>query len=213
MNSANKNNGRCSVYLLRHGDSRQDGIKRYIGQKDVPLNENGRRQAQWWKSRLSAIPFQAAFRGDLGRTRETLDIIIEDREIHTTVLPGLREISVGIWDGLSMEEVRNSFPGEYERRGADPAGHRPPGGESFTELRDRIVPIFEDLVRGLEGPVLVVGHAGVNRVLLCHLLGVPLPNLFRIGQDYGCLNVLINTKGDFSVKAMNIPPLDYPFLF
>jgi probable phosphoglycerate mutase len=213
MNSEKNTNGKCVVYLLRHGDSRQDGEKRYIGQKDTLLSETGRRQALWWRKELSTIPFHAAFSSDLQRSRETLRIITEGRTIASTALPGLREISVGLWDGLPMEEVRKNFPGEYERRGADPAGHRPPEGESFVELRDRIVPLFESMVRDSEGAVLVVGHAGVNRVILCHMLGMPLGNIFRIGQDYGCLNVLIREKGLLSVKSMNVLPLEHSFRF
>jgi probable phosphoglycerate mutase len=206
MNCEKKTNGKCIVYLLRHGDSRQDTVKRYIGQKDSLLNETGRLQALSWKRDLSTIPFTAAFSSDLLRTRETLRIITEGRAIVSTTLSGLREISVGLWDGLPMEKVRKELPGEYEKRGADPAGHRPPEGESFTDLRDRIVPLFESIVRNHEGPILLVGHAGVNRVLLCHVLGIPVGNLFRIGQDYGCLNILVGEKGYFSVKAMNVLP-------
>ena len=211
MNSEKKTNRKCVVFLLRHGDSRQDGVKRYTGQKDTSLNETGRRQALWWRKELSDIPLDAAFSSDLQRSRETLSIITEGREVPSTSLTGLREISVGLWDGLSIEEVRTRFPGEYERRGTDTAGHRPPEGESFAELRDRIVPVFDSLVRDREGAVLLVGHAGVNRVLLCHLLGMPLGNLFRLGQDYGCLNVLVREKGLFSVKAMNVLPLEHSF--
>ena len=206
MNGEQRNNGKCVVYLLRHGDSRQDTVKRYIGQKDTLLNDSGREQALWWRKELSAIPFLAAYSSDLLRSRETLRIITEGRTFVSTALPGLREISVGLWDGLPMEEVQKKFPGEYEKRGADPAGHRPPEGESFAALRDRIIPVFESMVQDREGAILVVGHAGVNRVLLCHLLGMPLGNLFRLGQDYGCLNVLVGEKGVFSVKSMNVLP-------
>jgi len=213
MKDANNFNDNCVVYLLRHGDSRLDSVKRYIGEKDAPLNETGRIQACWWKDRLATVPFQSAFSSDLLRSRETLDIITSGRDIPVSTLFGLREISVGMWDGLSMEETRKTFPEEYTKRGTDPAGHRPPGGESFNELRNRVAPIFEDIIRKEKGPVLIVGHAGVNRVLLCHLLGMPLENLFRIGQDYGCVNVIVREKGHFSLKAMNIRPLDHSFLF
>jgi probable phosphoglycerate mutase len=181
-------------------------VKRYIGQKDTPLNDSGRVQALWWSKELSAIPFLAAYSSDLLRSRETLRIITEGRAIVSTSLPELREISVGLWDGLAMEDVRKKLPGEYKKRGADPAGYRPPEGESFADLNDRIIPLFKSMVQDREGTILVVGHAGVNRVLLCHLLGMPLGNLFRLGQDYGCLNILFGEKGVFSVRSMNVLP-------
>lgn len=211
MNYEKKADGKCLVYLLRHGDSRQDSVKRYIGQKDTILNDIGRKQALHWQKKLSDTPFCAAFSSDLHRSRETLRIIMEGRAVESTSLPGLREISLGLWDGVPMEEIRRKLPGDYEKRGSDPAFHRPPEGENFAALQERIIPLFENIVRCREGAILMVGHAGVNRVLLCHLLGMPLKNLFRIGQDYGCLNVLIGENGIFSVRSMNVPPLGHSF--
>jgi broad specificity phosphatase PhoE len=53
--------------------------------------------------------------------------------------------------------------------------------------------------------VLVVGHAGVNRVIICELLGMPIENIFRLRQDYGCLNVLESAGTGWTVRRVNIP--------
>jgi probable phosphoglycerate mutase len=113
---------------------------------------------------------------------------------------------MGSWEDLPMEEAKRLFPDEYTKRGEDPAEYRIPGGESFSDLRGRVVPLFEELIQRQDGPLLVVGHAGVNRVLLCHLLGMPLENLFRLGQDYGCCNLLRRGNGFCSVRAVNLRP-------
>jgi broad specificity phosphatase PhoE len=194
------------VYLLRHGDSRQDGIRRYIGQMDTPLNDNGRNQARQWRDAFAGIPFNACFCSDLQRSIETMRIITEVRETQAIPTPGLREISMGAWENRPMEEVRNLYPDAYERRGIDPAYNAPPGGESFSDLHRRVIPLFEDIMNRVQGPILVVGHAGVNRVILCHLLGMPLQNLFRIGQDYGCLNCITRDKGLVRVRLINHQP-------
>jgi len=116
-----------------------------------------------------------------------------------------------------MVTVKSCYPEEWNRRGEDIAGYRPPGGESFSDLSSRIVPVFQEIVsRGLE-KVLIVGHAGVNRVILCHVLGMPLANLLRICQDYGCLNIIEQSEGSFRIRVMNMRPgdrsEDCPFLF
>jgi len=201
-----KNTGKNVVYLLRHGDSRVDEVKRYIGQSDDPLNESGRTQAEWWQRELGTIPIRRFCCSDLRRSVETARIILGDRAGEVTPLTAMREVSMGLWEGLSMEEARRRFPEEYESRGAGPASHRPPGGESFTDVRDRVLPLFETLLRVNDGPMLLVGHAGVNRVILCHLLGMPLDNLFRLGQDYGCLNIIVREKASLRVDAMNLRP-------
>ena len=106
---------------------------------------------------------------------------------------------------MSISEVRQRFPREYERRGADLIGYRPPGGESFADLSVRVLPAFESAVSKAGRNLLIVGHAGVNRVLLCHLLGMPPDNLFRLDQGYGCLNILKFTAGAWVVRRINIP--------
>jgi len=195
------------ILLLRHGDSRQDHLKRYVGHTDTPLNERGRAQAESLRREVMRIPFAGFYCSTLRRSQETARIIAEKRAVPLISMPEFCEISMGLWDGRSMEEVRCTFPEEYRRRGEDPVHHTAPGGESFAELQDRIIPAFDKILYESEGPILIVGHAGVNRVLLAHLLGMPLANLFRLGQEYACLNVLVRENGLFRVHAMNLTTL------
>lgn len=179
-----------TIYLLRHGDSRQDDVKRYIGQTDQPLNATGRAQAAFWQRELATVPFQRIFCSDLCRTIETARTIAEGRTQKIEIIPDLREINLGAWDGLPVEQIRCNNPDEYKRRGAALADHRPPGGESFNDLADRVLPLFDRIVAASTGTILIVAHAGVNRVILCHILGLPRAELFTLKQEYGCLNVL-----------------------
>jgi probable phosphoglycerate mutase len=207
MRYANYTSAQRTVYLLRHGDTRFDAVRRYIGWTDVPLSEYGRRQAGWWQKELSPVHFDRIICSDLERSAETARIISEGRNLNIEFCSDLREINLGKWDGLEMEKVRLQFPAEYEKRGINPAAFRPEGGESFFDLSGRVVPVFEKIIgSSCEGNILIVGHAGVNRVILCSLLEMPLSNLFRLGQDYGCLNVLSCGNDSIQVRSMNIVP-------
>ncbi|NCC24944.1 MAG: histidine phosphatase family protein, partial [Deltaproteobacteria bacterium] len=137
----------------------------------------------------------------LVRAKDSAAILVGADGPKLIVVPDLAEIDLGDWEGLTVAEVQTRFPGEYERRGRDLAGYRPRGGESFEDLARRTVPVLESLPG--KGPVLVVAHAGVNRVLFCHVLGLPLANLFRLGQDPGCLNVLQAGDKGWLAKVMN----------
>jgi len=99
------------------------------------------------------------------------------------------------------------YPQEFRERGHNIAGFRPPGGESFTDLQQRVLPFFLTVLENLREHVLIVGHAGVNRVILCYLLGMPLNNLFRIGQDYGALNIITTEVEPFCIRTINIKPV------
>jgi len=190
---------------MRHGDCRSDQTKRFIGQEDVPLNQEGLAAARAWQAILSTKGLGRVYCSDLTRSLSTSQIITSGSSTPLEVLPALREIDLGEWEGLSVAQVRERFPREYEERGRDLPHFHPPGGESFSDLRDRVVPAFQQIVSRMQWPVLIVGHAGVNRVILCHVLGMPIAFLFRIGQPYGALSVLMREDNtEMRVEALNL---------
>ena len=207
MNKKYPDSRRNIIYLMRHGDSRQDEVKRFIGQTDTPLNETGRKQAVWWREEFLSLFFDRIYCSDLSRSVETAEIIAVNRQEPVRLVPEFREINLGKWDGLPMQEVRSRYPEEFEKRGANLVSYRPEGGESFLDLSARVLPAFELITRDVESErVLIVGHAGVNRIILCHLLGMPPAGLFRLCQDYCCLNIIVSEKDCVCLRSINIPP-------
>ena len=195
-----------TLYLMRHGAIVQSHPRRFVGQTDHPLTDEGRVQAALWRAALADVPFTAAVSSDLARCRETAAIVLGGRDIMVRPEPRLREIALGAFEGLTVDEVRERFPGAYERRGCDIAGFIPQGGESFADVQQRAVAAINDLA-DIDGNVLVVAHGGVNRTLLCHALGMDLDHLFRLGQDYCRLNILTVTPEQWCVEAVNCAPL------
>ncbi|MBN2468837.1 MAG: alpha-ribazole phosphatase [Deltaproteobacteria bacterium] len=195
------------IYLLRHGEIDLQGQKVMVGQTDLPLSETGVCQAEQWREEFVGIGFDKIYCSDLKRSQETAQIIGMNRRERIRVRPELREMNLGEWEGFSRDRIKVCFPGEWERRGQDFESYRPPGGESFGDLAKRVVPIFEEILRHSDKDVLIVGHAGVNRVILCHVLGIPLANLFRFSQDYASLNIIQYEDGAGKVVLMNRPPL------
>jgi alpha-ribazole phosphatase len=191
------------IYLLRHGDIESEDRKRFIGQTELPLSAKGREQAIFWRDRWGSQSFGRVCCSDLKRSQETAEIIVGDRRECIEIRSELREIFLGEWEGVSVDEVKRRFPGEWERRGLSIDKYRPAGGESFADLSARVTPVFDGIVAKPERPLLIVGHAGVNRVILCHVLGMPLRNLFRLGQDYGCVNIFESAGRGLQVRSMN----------
>ena len=202
-----KRSDRVTIYLLRHGEILQEpGGRRYIGQADLPLSPAGIRQAERWQVFFETIDLAAVYCSDLQRSERTAQVIVRGHDMEVTPFAALREIDLGAWEGLLFETVRSGQRQAYEMRGRDPGGYRPPSGESFGDLQARLLPCFEEIVAAHNGSILIVGHAGVNRVLLCHLLGMPLNHLFRIGQDYAALNVIRMDAAGIRVQAVNVLP-------
>ena len=137
------------------------------------------------------------------RSRETARILAGANAGEVVVCPELREIHLGEWEGMSFAEVVRRFPEKFEARGRDIAYYRIAGGESFADCAQRMLPAYQKIVAEKADPVAIVGHAGVNRLILCHLLGMPIANLFRIVQDFACVNVIQYNGVNPQVRLIN----------
>lgn len=192
------------IYLLRHGKIEMaDNERRYIGQADIPLSAEGVQQANLLRVELGTKDIAAIFCSDLVRSAATAGIIAGKLGPAPVLRRDLREIGMGEWEGQTFREIAERFPAEYGKRGNSIGSYRIPGAESFAECQSRVAAAFAEIVGTTCGNLLIVGHAGINRLLLCHLLGMPVANLFRIAQDYGCINVLSEDNGQYRVTALN----------
>lgn len=191
------------IYLIRHGEITQSSPRRFVGQSDLPLTERGRKQMRQVAEYLAGIGVARLLCSPLSRCVESAGIVGLALELRSEIVPDLREIGLGAWEGLTVEEVRERFPGDYEARGRDLAGFQPAGGESFADVQRRAWAAFE-AVADSNFPQAIVAHGGVNRVLLCRILSMPLENLFGLGQDYACVNTLHVGDGGYRVGKINV---------
>ena len=162
-----------TFYFIRHGESEGNAAGRFTGQTDSPLTERGRRQAQAIADELASVKFDRIVSSDLSRTRDTADAIANRQGLRVEVFPELREIDVGDRTGKPFDEARG-LP-----NWSDDGFVAWPGGEMLDEVVTRVLGAIERLTRESPGKtILVVGHGGVNRILLSHFLGI-LPKLDR----------------------------------
>ncbi len=195
-----------SIYLARHGQIQSGEARRFIGQLDLPLSEVGVQQAHNLGRVFSQVPLSLIVSSDLDRCRQTAEIIGHYTALYPQARADLREISLGTWEGLTFADVRQRFPQEYEQRGRDLVDYCPPGGENFRQCSQRAVTALQELLNVTTDPLLIVGHAGVNRAIMCHVLGLPLANLFRLGQDYGCFNLIRAGEAGYQLVILNWVP-------
>jgi len=182
----------------------QAETRRFIGHLDVPLSERGERQCAAQAERLRGTRLVAVFSSDLVRARRSGEIIGEPHGLTPVVLPALREMAMGRWDGLTADEIREREPAAFadwmSRIGEFPF----PEGESVGDLAARAWPAFEALARAHSGGgIAVVAHGGTNRALICRALGLPFRHLLSFGQDYGALTVLETVDGEWHLRRLN----------
>ena len=191
------------IYLARHGDIGLGRDKRYIGQSEMPLSALGKKQAALLKEIFSWVPLDNIYCSDIGRAQETANIIASAQQIDPIASAELRELNMGDWEGKLFSEIKAKYPKEYKERGENIAHYRSPLGESFSDCYKRVIPVFESLTQSDETTILIVGHAGVNRVILCRVLGIPLDNVFRLDQSYGCINLISKEHSEYRLKYLN----------
>ncbi|MBD2437905.1 histidine phosphatase family protein [Nostoc sp. FACHB-110] len=200
------------LLLVRHGETEWNRQTRFQGQIDVPLNDNGRNQAQKAGEFLKDVAIDFAVSSSMQRPKETAEIILRQHpDIQLDLQDGLREISHGLWEGKLEAEIEQEFPGELHRWRTIPAQVQMPEGENLQQVWDRSVVAWQSIVQtALDNQLktgLVVAHDATNKTLLCHILGLPADNFWNFRQGNGAVSVIDYPNGldGFPVlQAMNI---------
>lgn len=168
------------VILVRHGETLWNAGRKFQGQSDIALNAVGLKQAELTAQRLANENIDAAYSSDLKRSRETAETIARGRGLDVRARSELREINFGEWEGMTFEEISAHSPGALERMRADTESVRPPGGESWSDVRQRVQAVFDEIYHQYPtGTVLVVSHVNPLKLFLSSLLGSELSLMFR----------------------------------
>lgn len=178
------------VYLLRHGHIENGSEKRYLGRTDIPLDQQGIEQARMLHDYFKTIALDMVFTSPLQRCVQTAEIICKAKTIHYETVEAFSEINMGDWENVPMAQIQSAFPDLYAQRGEDMENFTPPNGESFHDVAGRAKYAFDAITYHAKGTILIVAHAGVNRMILTSILGVTINDMFSIEQPYACINEL-----------------------
>jgi broad specificity phosphatase PhoE len=163
------------LLLIRHGSTIDNEQGRLTGQADVPLSPLGERQVALLGERLANETLDIIVTSDLQRARATGAAIAHYHQIPVFEDAAIREISLGEWEGVTLSELLKRDAEAITRWQNEPLNVKPPGGETITQLHDRVVPALEFWYANYpDSTVVWVTHGGVIRVLLCHLLNADL---------------------------------------
>ncbi|MCE5195168.1 MAG: alpha-ribazole phosphatase [Nitrospiraceae bacterium] len=183
-----------TLYLVRHGETQGAEQKKYKGTIDVPLSEHGIEQIKELSAFLKKelkIKLSYVYCSDLDRAVKSAELIANPHGLKSIAVQDLRERNFGIWEGMSFEEIEKKYPAEFKAWAENPLKHSPPQGESTSEVKDRVLGALDNILKKHTGEnIAIVAHGGVNRIILCHALGMPLENIFRIEQDFAALNII-----------------------
>lgn len=199
-----------TIDLLRHGAC--EGGEIYRGSIDVALSPEG------WQQMYSAVDdlgnWQQVVTSPLIRCRQFAEQYAENLGLPLMADNRFRELDFGEWEGRKVKEVWQSEPDLIRDYYEDPVSVTPPGGEPILDAQARIVTGWDSLLdRHVGNRILLVVHSGVIRLLLAHLLKMPMTSISTLDVPYACisrLKVFHHNEGNtpvllshnpFSVKA------------
>lgn len=185
-----------SLILLRHGRTAWNAGGRFQGQLDPPLDDTGEAQAQAAAAALAGLRPVVLLSSDLQRARVTAATLGARLDTEAGIDPGLREIGLGDWQGLTGQEAREQFPDEYD---AWVAGRdiRRGGGETYAEVGERAVAVVQPVLDSLPagGTLVAVTHGGTARAVLGVMLGLEPGSWWRLGPLGNCRWSLVVREG------------------
>ena len=179
------------LFLVRHGEVIEEAQGKFLGFTDVGLSRRGREQLERLSKRLRSQPLDQAYASDLIRAAESARILCRGRSLIPEVRSEFREMNMGDWDGKDWQEIEKRYPGRKKFHFSNLNQFRFPRGEHWNPFRSRVLKGLQSMVRENWGKnILLVAHAGVNRIIIAKALGLPFKNMFFLLQDYAGLNII-----------------------
>jgi probable phosphoglycerate mutase len=198
------------LLLVRHGETDWNRQGRFQGQIDIPLNANGRAQAEAAGGFLAPVPIHRAYTSSMARPRQTAEAILASHPgVPLTSTSGLVEIGHGLWEGRLEQEIAEGWPQLLADWKRAPETVEMPEGETIHEVWDRSYGTWRTIATSLaaEETALVVAHDAVNKTILCALLGLTPADIWTIKQGNGGVTVVDYPQGGGGqavVAAMNL---------
>lgn len=197
------------LYLLRHGESEWNILNKIQGQKNTNLTDRGIIQAKQAAKRLMHEKIDTIFSSDLNRAFDTAKVIGEFLNLDVNSLKELREISFGVWEGLTTNEIKEKYRNEHIVWMTKPHNLILPNAESLIDLQERLLGIVNNLIKKNSNKnILIVSHGASIKALILGILGIDISMYNKLSisntglsiieyRDYSPVLKLLNDTSHF----------------
>jgi probable phosphoglycerate mutase len=186
------------LVFIRAAETDWNRIGRWQGWVASPINAHGRRQAEKLARFVRHLGLSALYSSDLVRATQTAQILAGALAYEPGFDPRLRERGVGIWQGLTMDEMRTWYPAQFQALLDDPEHYRIEGAESRADVRQRMRAAFDDILREDRGETVgVLSHTSAIKLLLDQIV----PDADVLDLDFGNTSVttLLKKSTDWEI--------------
>ncbi len=197
------------LHLIRHGATDWNtGEGRYCGSSDISdidINQLGIMQAKALAERLKDELLEAFYSSPMRRTMHTAELLARPHGLKVSVINELRERSYGAWEGLTVKEINEKFPGSYQKYEVDPGSYSPPDGETGFEVGERVARALASITeRHKDCSLALVAHEATIRILLCRTLGISVSDYRRrLVQSNAGLTIVGYCEGQSKLLLYN----------
>ncbi|MFC2017845.1 histidine phosphatase family protein [Chloroflexota bacterium] len=193
-----------TVLLARHAQTRSNVTGRYMGWIDEDLSEEGIWQAEQLSRRLESQSIDSAYSSPIKRAHRTAQMTAAPHSLQVSPLPGLGEIRIGSWEGLTREEVRARFPDIWQAWRSDPSAVQMPEGENMAQVQERAVAALHNIIDANRGrKVLVVTHEVIVKLLVAYCLDVGNGIYRRFEVANASLTIIQSIDGMCLLRLLN----------
>lgn len=196
---------KTTLYLVRHGETEWNALGKFQGCKDIALSPQGINQAKYVSDRLKG-KFDYIYSSPLKRAYKTASIIGMQGGFKIEILNDLREINFGAWEGMTIKEIKDNFPSEFEIWRSDISEAPLCGGDlSIKNAALRAKAAILNTVKKHEGKrIVMVAHGGIIKAGLIGVFGWNMTMYHRIilGNTSIC-QVNFNEKMQPTIVTLN----------
>lgn len=193
------------LIIVRHGYSIYNRDALFAGQIDIPLDDRGIEQAQeTCKYILDTYKIDRIYSSDLVRAYNTIKPLADALNLTIETDKGLREVDVGAWGGKPYTQIQKEFPTSAALYKQNVGLVRFDGGENYTDMINRSIPVFEKIVKENEGKTVAIAtHGGLIRALCCVWLGLPVEEVYKVERVPNSSITVVNYQdGKFTIESL-----------
>ncbi len=192
-----------TLYLLRHGRPEDQG-----GLQDKAIfrgKTNSLLSAQGWQQMQEAVAelsFNHIISSPLQRCAEFSWHLAREKKLTVIEYAELAEIDFGLWDGQLIDDIAMHSDQLLKAFWSDPLNNTPPEGESLLDFHNRVIVCWNKIIQtNLQQDTLILIHGGVQKIILAHLLEMPLTAIHNIEVPYACCSAINIYYNEQQIKA------------
>jgi broad specificity phosphatase PhoE len=192
------------VYIIRHAEKQTgDFYNTRLRHQDEPISQKGRQDAQMLFSFFAQRSISAIYISGYQRTQQTAEFVAQQLGITPRVDERLNEIDNGLIEGLTDEQIQQTYSEVWLAFQTKSADFRFPEGETGAEAQTRIADFLEEKrIQFAEGEIILFSHDGLIRLLMCTVMQLPVYARWNFHVDFCGITEISALPGPYAWKLI-----------